>query len=144
MLKILVFSLVLLLWGCDPFRDPTEVNVVIQNVPVGWDDPETIDRNGEIWLGADYEFADSSSICYDEADSDTKCELTSLVIVGKQEFLGVEYDSIDVLEKFGGLTLGDRYLFDNTYKILGDTLLLRFGQTNGTDTVYTEKTYLIE
>jgi hypothetical protein len=139
MRKNIMLIIVVFLFGCDPFIDPTEVSVKMGNSSLGNFDQINIQRDGQVWLNISYDGTDTSNICYGN-----KCELVSLLIFGKQKFLGIEYDSINVFQMLGNLKADRSYMFDSEYKIIGDSLILRYGQTNERDTLYKEKIYYVQ
>ncbi len=133
---MVIFSLGLM--GCPYFMDPNTIAVWLWHSSKYSDSSQVLYRDSTLWLETAYDYTESSEICYSH-----KCSLVSLVLIGKQQYLGTQYDTLDVVKVYGKLRIDTRYMFDNSYRLLGDSLVVQLGQTNGEDTVYTYTKYSV-
>lgn len=135
---ILAAVFLICLLGCEYLRDPNTIAVWLWHSSKYSDSPQVLYRDSTLWLETAYDYTESSEICYSH-----KCRLVSLVLMGKQQYLGTQYDTLDIVKIYGTIHIDTRYMFDNSYRLLGDSLVVQLGQTNGEDTVYTYTKYSV-
>lgn len=134
----LAFFISLGLLGCDYYYEPNTITFWLWHTSKFTTSPQVLYRDSTLWLETGYEFSDSTDIC-----DYYNCRLVSLVLIGKQQYLGKQYDTLDIFKVYGKLHIDTRYMFDNTYRLLGDSLVVQLGQTNGEDTMYTYTHYSV-
>lgn len=141
--RLLIAIFFLILSGCEfvdaiKHEEGKSIGVSLSNQRYGSISEERIIQSAPIWLNKRRIYNPDNDLC-----ATVSCNLVSAKLVGSQIYMGVKYDTVDLLAMSGIDALDGDFLFDDAYSVKSDSLILIYAETNGADTLLYTSVYIV-